>query len=121
MRLIARLQTGSATVAPTAVSVIDLPNTALTGVAAHTVTLILALSRYLLFVAREPAAHRWINGNDQRVGAREFSLMKSTASFVITARARMAHEDALVEVLDRIRESVARMEQVITTKRRVLA
>ena len=66
LRLIFRLDTGNATVAPeTAVPVVDLPNTALVGVAEHTVMLIMALSRHLLRVARRTSAQEWLP--DRRV------------------------------------------------------
>ncbi|MCZ7567148.1 MAG: hypothetical protein M5U01_00925 [Ardenticatenaceae bacterium] len=67
LRLVARLDTGAATVAAANVPVVDLPNTALTGVAEHTVSLILALSRRLLWVARQTADRQWLPGRDQPI------------------------------------------------------
>ena len=67
LRLIARLDTGDATVASTGVPVVDLPNTALLGVAEHAVTLILALSRHLLQVARQTAHQQWVAGCDEPI------------------------------------------------------
>jgi phosphoglycerate dehydrogenase-like enzyme len=60
LRLIARLQTGSAAIAETTVPVVELPNTALTGVAELTVLLILALSRHLVMVSRQTLAQAWL-------------------------------------------------------------
>jgi phosphoglycerate dehydrogenase-like enzyme len=60
LRLIARLETGSATVAPTSVPVVDLPNTALVGVAEMSVLMILALSRHLLMLDRQTRAQAWL-------------------------------------------------------------
>lgn len=60
LRLIARLDTGSADVAQATIPVADLPNTALVGVAEHTITLILALSRSLPMVARKTRQQEWL-------------------------------------------------------------
>lgn len=61
LRLIARLDTGVAQLpAETTVAVVDLPNTALVGVAEHTVMLIMALSRHLLPVIRQTNAQQWL-------------------------------------------------------------
>jgi phosphoglycerate dehydrogenase-like enzyme len=60
LRLIVRLDTGTAQVAPTSLPVVDLPNTALTGVAELTVLLILALSRHLLWVTEQTRQQRWL-------------------------------------------------------------
>jgi phosphoglycerate dehydrogenase-like enzyme len=67
LRLIARLDTGQATVAPAGVPVIDLPHTSLIGVAEHTVMLIMALSRHLFGVARQVARQEWASGRDQPI------------------------------------------------------
>lgn len=67
LRLIARLDPGRATVAPTEVPVIDLYNTGTIGVCEHVVTLILALSRRLLWVARQTAKAAWVPGRDQPI------------------------------------------------------
>jgi phosphoglycerate dehydrogenase-like enzyme len=67
LRLIARLEPSNSAVAPTAVPVVDLPTTGLTGVAEHVVTLMLALSRRLLWVARQTAAQQWAEGRDQPI------------------------------------------------------
>jgi phosphoglycerate dehydrogenase-like enzyme len=67
LRLVARLDTGTAAVAPTSAVVADLSNTGLVGVAEHAVTLMLALSRNLLWVARRTAAQQWAPGRDQPV------------------------------------------------------
>jgi phosphoglycerate dehydrogenase-like enzyme len=64
LRLIARLDTGSAGVAVTDVPVADLSNTGSIGVAEHVVTLMLALSRRLLWVARQTSAQQWVAGRD---------------------------------------------------------
>ncbi len=60
LRLIARLDTGNATVEPTDVPVVDLPNTALVGVAEHAVMLIMALSRHLAWIVRQTEAQAWL-------------------------------------------------------------
>ena len=60
LRLIARLDTGSAAVESTAVPVVDLPNTALVGVAEHAVMLIMALSRHLAWIVRQTEAQAWL-------------------------------------------------------------
>jgi len=62
VRLIARLTPGRATIPTTSVAVIELTNRALIGVAEHAVTLILALSRHVLRVARETASQQWVPG-----------------------------------------------------------
>lgn len=67
LRLIARLDTGDASVADTDAPVIDLPNTALVGVAEHTVTLILALSRHLFRVAHKTANQEWVEGRAEPI------------------------------------------------------
>jgi len=63
-RVIFRLDTGNARVAPSSLPLIDLANTGIIGVAEHVVALILALSRHLLWVARQTAAHEWVAGSD---------------------------------------------------------
>ena len=61
LRLIARLDTGAARVpAEVAVPVVDLPNTALVGVAEHTILLMMALSRQLLDVTARTQAQAWL-------------------------------------------------------------
>ena len=68
LRLIARLDTGQATTPEgLTVPVIDLPNTALIGVAEHTVMLILALSRHLLGVIRQTNAQAWLPERSQPI------------------------------------------------------
>jgi D-3-phosphoglycerate dehydrogenase len=65
LRLILRLDTGRAQVVRTRIPVVELSNTGLVGVAEHVVTLILALSRRLLYVARQSAQANWVAGKDQ--------------------------------------------------------
>ncbi|MBI1296458.1 bifunctional glyoxylate/hydroxypyruvate reductase B [bacterium] len=60
LRLVARIDTGKAQVAATAVDVVDLPNTALVGVAEHAVLLIMMLSRQIVSVARKTRAQEWL-------------------------------------------------------------
>ncbi len=60
LRLIFRLDTGDATVAETAVPVVELTNTALVGVAEHAMLLLMALSRSLPWVTRQTAAEAWL-------------------------------------------------------------
>ncbi len=60
LRLIARLETGNASVEAGEIPVADLPNTALVGVAEHAVMLIMALSRHLLWVARQANQQQWL-------------------------------------------------------------
>lgn len=68
LRLIARLDTGSAqVVAQVDVPVVDLPNTALIGVAEHAVMLIMALSRHLLTVVRQTNAQQWLPERSQPI------------------------------------------------------
>ena len=67
LRLIERLDTGHAVVAPTSVPVLDLSNTGLIGVAEHAVMLILALSRRLLWVARQTASQQWLPDRSQPI------------------------------------------------------
>ena len=60
LRLIARLDTGKATVpADLAVKLVDLPNTALVGVAEHAILLMMALSRRLLDVVERTNRQAW--------------------------------------------------------------
>jgi phosphoglycerate dehydrogenase-like enzyme len=197
LRLVARLDTGKATVAETSVHVVDLPNTALVGVAEHAVLLIMMLSRQIVAVSRKTREQEWLpersepiltdqrkytynwiglqdfgtlyrkttgivglgiigkataerlrafgmrilytqrnrldpeterrygvewrelddllaesdfvslshrfqegpNGNDNHIGARELSLMKSTAYLINTARGRLVDEDALIDAI----------------------
>lgn len=67
LRLIARLDTGKAAVAETSVPIVDLPNTALVGVAELTVLLILALSRRLFWVTRRTLARQWLPDRSQPI------------------------------------------------------
>ena len=67
LRLIVRLDTGRATVTTTDIPVIDLPNTALIGVAEHTVMLIMALSRHLYGVTQQVARQQWAFGRDRPI------------------------------------------------------
>ena len=60
LRLIARLDTGDAEVDEGPVSVVELPNTALVGVAELAVLLIMALGRHLLWIARQTNEKRWL-------------------------------------------------------------
>ena len=61
LRLVARLETGSAEVPEgLAVPVADLPNTALVGVAEHTILLMMVLSRHLLDVIARTGAQAWM-------------------------------------------------------------
>src|SRR5690606_9903896 len=61
LRLIARLDTGAARVPDDApVPAVDLPNTALVGVAEHTILLMMALSRQLLDVTARTQAQQWL-------------------------------------------------------------
>jgi len=66
-RLVLRLDTGEANIAPSTLAVVNLSNTGLIGVAEHVVALILTLSRHLLWVARKAAAHEWVPGRDQPI------------------------------------------------------
>lgn len=68
LRLVVRLDTGNATMPDgLAAPVIDLPNTALIGVAEHTVMLIMALSRHLLAVIRQTNAQQWLPERSQPI------------------------------------------------------
>ncbi len=67
LRIVLRLDTGHAAVAPTPVPVADLSNTGAIGVAEHVVALMLALSRRLLWVARQTAKAVWVAGRDQPI------------------------------------------------------
>jgi len=60
LRLVARIDTGKAKIAETAVDVVDLPNTALVGVAEHAVLLIMMLSRQIASVTRRTRAQEWL-------------------------------------------------------------
>src|SRR5690242_17238730 len=59
LKLIARLETGAATVAETVIPIVELPNTALVGVAEMSVLLILALSRHLMQLNRQTLVQQW--------------------------------------------------------------
>ncbi len=66
LRLVFRLDTGNAaTPIDLTISVIDLPNTALIGVAEHTVMLIMALSRHLWAIIRQTNARGWLPERSQ--------------------------------------------------------
>lgn len=67
LRVLLRLDTGRASVALSAAPLVELPNTALTGVAEHTIALILALRRRLLWVARQTAERHYLPGRDQPI------------------------------------------------------
>ena len=67
LKLIARLDTGSATVAATDVPIAELPNTALVGVAELSVLLILALSRHLMQLNRQTLAQEWLPDRNQPI------------------------------------------------------
>ncbi len=67
LKLILRLDTGKAKVAETDLPVCDLENMGLNGVAEHVVTLILALSRNLLWSARQTKAAAWVTGKDRPI------------------------------------------------------
>jgi phosphoglycerate dehydrogenase-like enzyme len=67
LRLAARLETGNARVVEVGVPVVDLPNTALVGVAEMTVLMILALSRHLLRLTRQTAAREWLPERSQPI------------------------------------------------------
>jgi phosphoglycerate dehydrogenase-like enzyme len=67
LRLIARLQTGSAPVAATEIPLVELPNTALVGVAELAVLLILALSRHLFQITRQTRAQAWLPDRSQPI------------------------------------------------------
>jgi glyoxylate reductase len=86
--LIARLDTGSAQVdAPAGVRVVDLPNTALVGVAEHAILLMMALSRQLFDVVERTRQQAWLPERsepiltDQRrytynwIGLQEFGVL----------------------------------------------
>jgi phosphoglycerate dehydrogenase-like enzyme len=60
LSLIVLLDTGNATVAATSTPIVELPNTALVGVAEHAVMLIMALSRHLFAVARVTSERQWL-------------------------------------------------------------
>lgn len=68
LRLVVRLDTGHATIPDGLTTpVIDLPNTALVGVAEHTVMLIMALSRHLLAVIRQTNTQQWLPERSQPI------------------------------------------------------
>jgi phosphoglycerate dehydrogenase-like enzyme len=67
VRIILKLDTGKARVTRTRIPVVAISNTGLVGVAEHVVTLILALSRHLLQVARQTAAAEWAEGKDKPI------------------------------------------------------
>jgi phosphoglycerate dehydrogenase-like enzyme len=60
LRLVARLETGAAPIAATSAQVVDLPNTALVGVAEMSVLLIMALSRHLFQLVRQTRGQEWL-------------------------------------------------------------
>lgn len=71
LRLIALLDTGNATVDASAgnrsIACVELPNTALVGVAEHAVMLIMALSRHLFAVTRATRERRWLADRSQPI------------------------------------------------------
>ena len=67
LRIILRLDTGHAAIVPTCIPVADLSNTGAIGVAEHVVALVLALSRHLMWVARQTAQAAWVEGRDQPI------------------------------------------------------
>ncbi len=67
LRLIVRLDTGTAAVVQTAVPIVDLPNTALVGVAELAVLLILTLSRHLFSVTRRTQDQQWLADRSQPI------------------------------------------------------
>ena len=67
LKLILRLDTGRAAVADCGLPVYNLENMGLNGVAEHVVTLILVLSRNLLWSARQTKAAAWIPGRDEPI------------------------------------------------------
>ena len=67
LRLIARRDTGRATVSPTTVPIFDFPDPARVGVAEHTVMLLLTLSHHLFWVARQTANQQWVPGREKPV------------------------------------------------------
>jgi glyoxylate reductase len=60
LRLLVKLDTGTATVSTTTLPVIELPNTALVGVAELAVLMIMALSRHLFLVTRRTREQQWL-------------------------------------------------------------
>lgn len=76
LRIILRLDTGNAAVAPTALPIRDISNTGMIGVAEHVVAFVLALSRQLLWVARKTAAAEWVPGRDEPIltSARKYTF-----------------------------------------------
>lgn len=69
LRLVARLETGSAAIhVPTTgapIAVVELPNTAMAGVAELAVLLIMALSRRLLYLVRQTQAQAWLDDRNE--------------------------------------------------------
>jgi phosphoglycerate dehydrogenase-like enzyme len=64
IKCIIRLDTGKARIETAGIPVIDISNTGLIGVCEHVVTLVLALSRQLLWVAKKTNAKAWLPGKD---------------------------------------------------------
>jgi len=60
--LILKLVPGNATIANTQAKIVEIGEPALFGVAEHAVTLMLALSRHLLYVVKQTNAQKWIPG-----------------------------------------------------------
>ncbi len=60
--LIIKLVPGSATIAKTKAKIVEVGEPALFGVAEHAVTLMLALSRHLLYVVKQTNAQKWVPG-----------------------------------------------------------
>ncbi len=67
LRLIALLDTGKARVADTRAAVVTLPNTALSGVAEHTVLLMMALSRQIFDVDQRTRSQAWLPERSQPI------------------------------------------------------
>ena len=67
LRLIVLLDTGNATVDATVTPIVELPNTALVGVAEHAVMLIMALSRHLFAVARTTYQRQWLPDRNEPI------------------------------------------------------
>jgi len=61
---VVRLDTGKASVESDTVPVVEISNTGLIGVCEHVVTLVLALSRQLLWVTEQTNKQAWIKGRD---------------------------------------------------------
>jgi D-3-phosphoglycerate dehydrogenase len=67
LKLILKLVPGQAEIVPGVYQIVECANTGLIGVAEHTATLILTLSRHFLWVTRQTAAKAWVAGKDQPI------------------------------------------------------